>query len=59
MKLAHNHFCATNSEVISVTQEGCQFFERVGYHDFEGIVLVESESPRLLEAMGPKTILWC
>ena len=31
--------CATNSEVILVTQEGCQFFERVGYHDFEGILL--------------------
>ena len=44
--------CATNSEVIPVTQEGCQFFERVGYHDFEGIVLDGSESTRLLEAMG-------
>ena len=40
--------CATNSEVIPVTQEGYQFFERVGYHDFEGIVLCGSESQRLL-----------
>ena len=38
--------------MIPVTQEGCQFFERVGYHDFEGIVLDGSESPRLLETMG-------
>ena len=41
--------------MIPVTQEGCQFFERVGYHDFEGIVLGGSESTRLLEAMGTES----
>ena len=27
--------CALDHEVIPLTQEGCQFFERVGYHDYE------------------------
>ena len=30
----------------------CQLFERVGYHDFEGIVLDESEQERLVAAIG-------
>ena len=44
--------CATQTDVIPVTQEGCQFFERTGYHDFEGIVLDGSEAPRIIEALG-------
>lgn len=44
--------CATDTPVIPVTQEGCQFHERVGYHDFGGIVLDESEQERLLAALG-------
>lgn len=43
---------ATNSPAIPVTQEGCQFYERVGYHDFEGIVLDGSEAPRIVAALG-------
>ena len=44
--------CATQTEVIPVTQEGCQFFERTGYHDFEGIVLDGSEGPKIVAALG-------
>ncbi|MGA1598983.1 MAG: class II aldolase/adducin family protein [bacterium] len=44
--------CATATDVVPVTQEGCQFFERVGYHDFEGIVLDGSEGPRITAALG-------
>jgi ribulose-5-phosphate 4-epimerase/fuculose-1-phosphate aldolase len=44
--------CATNSKVIPLTQEGCQFYERVGYHDFQGIVLDGSEGPQIIEALG-------
>lgn len=44
--------CAVDSPVIPVTQEGCQFFERTGYHEFEGIVLDGSEGPRLAAALG-------
>lgn len=44
--------CAVDSPVIPVTQEGCQFYERVGYHDFEGIVLNDSEQQRIVTALG-------
>jgi ribulose-5-phosphate 4-epimerase/fuculose-1-phosphate aldolase len=44
--------CAVDGPVIPVTQEGCQFFERVGYHDFEGIVLDDSEQQRLTASLG-------
>ena len=47
-------FCATDAQVIPVTQEGCQFYERVGYHEFEGIVLDGSEGPRIVAALGDK-----
>ena len=33
-------------------QEGCQLFERVGYHDFEGIVLNPDEQNRLIQSLG-------
>ena len=35
--------CALDSPFIPLTQEACQFHERVGYHDFRGIVLDDSE----------------
>lgn len=44
--------CAVDGPVIPVTQEGCQFFERVGYHDFSGIVLDESEQEAIVSALG-------
>lgn len=44
--------CAVDAPCVPLTQEGCQFYERVGYHDFEGIVLDGSEGPRIVEAMG-------
>jgi ribulose-5-phosphate 4-epimerase/fuculose-1-phosphate aldolase len=43
---------AVDTPVIPLTQEGCQFYERVGYHDFEGIVLDGSEAPRIAAALG-------
>ncbi len=44
--------CALNSPVIPVTQEGCQFYQRVGYHDFGGIVLDGSEEKKITAALG-------
>ena len=46
--------CALDYPVVAVTQEGCQFFERVGYHDFEGIVLDQSEQERLVTSLGQR-----
>ncbi len=37
---------------IPLTQESCQFYERVGYHEFEGIVLDPDEKTRLLASLG-------
>lgn len=37
---------------VPMVQEGCQLFERVGYHDFEGIVLNASEKKRLIKSIG-------
>ena len=45
---------ALNVEVVPLVQEACQLFERIGYHEFEGIVLDQSEQLRLVKAMGEK-----
>ena len=45
---------ASGSKAIPLIQEGCQLFERVGYHDFEGIVLNDKEQERLISAIGEK-----
>ncbi len=45
---------ALDLEVFPMVQEGCQLFERVGYHDFEGIVLNSDEKERLIESLGQK-----
>ena len=37
---------------LEVFQEACQLYERVGYHDFEGIVLDASEKKRLIKSLG-------
>ncbi|MFT5113857.1 MAG: ribulose-5-phosphate 4-epimerase/fuculose-1-phosphate aldolase, partial [Parasphingorhabdus sp.] len=37
---------------IPLTQESCQFHQRVGYHEFEGIVLDDTEKQRLVEDLG-------
>lgn len=45
---------ALDINVVPMVQEACQLYERVGYHDFEGIVLDASEQVRLVEALGEK-----
>ncbi|WP_367161138.1 class II aldolase/adducin family protein (plasmid) [Kozakia baliensis] len=36
---------------------GAQLFERVGYHDFEGITLYDEERPRMLSSLGDRHVL--
>jgi ribulose-5-phosphate 4-epimerase/fuculose-1-phosphate aldolase len=38
---------------IPLIQEAYMFYERIGYHNFEGIVLDEDEQERLIASMGP------
>ncbi|MFL2827734.1 MAG: class II aldolase/adducin family protein [Paracoccaceae bacterium] len=45
---------ALNIKAFPMVQEGCQLYERVGYHDFEGIVLNSSEKKRLIKSLGTK-----
>jgi adducin len=44
---------AVDTEFIPLNQEACQFHERVGYHDFEGIALDADEKRRLVADLGP------
>jgi ribulose-5-phosphate 4-epimerase/fuculose-1-phosphate aldolase len=44
--------CSLNIEVLPMVQEACQFYGRVGYHEFEGIVLDASEQVRITKALG-------
>ncbi|PID48277.1 MAG: class II aldolase [Proteobacteria bacterium] len=37
---------------VPLMQEAYQFYDRVGYHDFEGIVLDGSEQERLVKSLG-------
>ena len=43
---------ALKQKVTPMFQEACQLYERVGYHDFEGIVLDASEKKRLIKSLG-------
>ena len=37
---------------VPMTQTGCMFYERVGYHDFQGIALDEAERKSLIADLG-------
>ena len=45
---------ALKEKVVPMFQEGCQLYDRVGYHDFEGIVLDGSEKKRIIKSLGKK-----
>jgi ribulose-5-phosphate 4-epimerase/fuculose-1-phosphate aldolase len=53
----HSHYSVSlsviDTEFVPLTQEGCQFHERVGYHEYEGIALDETERERLVADLGP------
>ena len=44
---------ATKAQFVPLSQEGCQFYQRVAYHDFEGIALDVDERRRLVADLGP------
>jgi ribulose-5-phosphate 4-epimerase/fuculose-1-phosphate aldolase len=49
--------CSSEGGLQPVNFYACNFIGQVGYHDFEGVTVREEEGPRLLEALGDKTIL--
>lgn len=61
--IAHTH--TTTGMAVACTQEGLRhdnfysalLHNRVAYHDFEGITVMEGEKPRLINSLGDKNIL--
>ena len=49
--------CGLEGGLQPVNFYACNFIGQVGYHDFEGVTVRDEEGPRLLEALGDKTIL--
>ncbi len=49
--------CCTEGGLAPTNFYACNFIGQVGYHDFEGVTVREEEGPRLLEALGDKSIL--
>lgn len=43
--------------LLPLTQHACRFYNRIAYHDFEGIVLNEAERPRLLANLHEKRVM--
>jgi ribulose-5-phosphate 4-epimerase/fuculose-1-phosphate aldolase len=49
--------CCTEGGLAPTNFYACNFIGQLGYHDFEGVTVREEEGPRLLTALGTKTIL--
>lgn len=43
--------------LLPLTQHACRFYNRIAYHDYEGIVFSEDERPRLLKDLGEKQVM--
>ena len=43
--------------LLPLTLEAMMFYDRVAYHDFEGVTVVEDEGPRLIRDLGDKTVM--
>jgi ribulose-5-phosphate 4-epimerase/fuculose-1-phosphate aldolase len=43
--------------LIPITQHACHFYNKIAYHDYEGIVLESSEKQRILEKLQDKKIM--
>jgi ribulose-5-phosphate 4-epimerase/fuculose-1-phosphate aldolase len=49
--------CSSEGGLQPTNFYACNFMGQIGYHDFEGVTVREEEGPRLLSALGDKTIL--
>ena len=43
--------------LIPMNQEGLQFYNRIAYHDYEGIAVYEDEQKRLVANLGDKDVM--
>jgi ribulose-5-phosphate 4-epimerase/fuculose-1-phosphate aldolase len=43
--------------LLPISQHALQFYNRIGYHDYEGIALLDEEKPRLVHDLGTHNAL--
>ncbi len=43
--------------LLPISQYALQFYNRIGYHDYEGIALLDAEKPRLVADLGQHGVL--
>lgn len=61
--LIHTHskagmaLSALDCGLLPLTQHACRFYNRIAYHEYEGIVLSEGERPRLIKDLGNKRVM--
>lgn len=48
---------AQKNGFLPLCQDSVLFFDKIAYHDFEGIVINPDEAPRLLKDLGDKNVL--
>lgn len=57
----HSHagmaLSALECGLLPLTQHACRFYNRIAYHNYEGIAFSEEERPRLLEDLGSKRVM--
>jgi ribulose-5-phosphate 4-epimerase/fuculose-1-phosphate aldolase len=57
--IAHHHSAAAvavsalDEGILPMSQGAMQFYNRIGYHDYEGMVFSADEKPRLAASLGP------
>ncbi len=49
--------CCLEGGLQPVNFYACNFMNQIGYHDFEGVTVRDEEGPRLLAALGDRTML--
>ncbi len=46
-----------NCGLLPLTQHACRFYNRVAYHDYEGISFDSAEQPQLIKDLGSKNVM--
>ncbi len=61
--IVHHHSAATvamsalECGLLPMSQGAMQFFNRIGYHDYEGMTIDVDECPRLAASLGPHRVM--
>lgn len=61
--IVHHHFPAAvavstlEEGLLPLSQGAMQFYNRIGYHEYDGMVLCDGEKPRLAASLGPHRLM--